>query len=131
MEKTFTIIKPNAIKNNVYTKILNIINENGFNILELKMLHLSKEKASLFYEEHKEKPFFEKLIEFMTSERVIIAVLEKENAVRKFRDLIGETNPKDAKKYTIRNLYGDSLEENSIHGSDSKKTAEREINFFF
>ncbi|WP_185853619.1 nucleoside-diphosphate kinase [Blattabacterium cuenoti] len=128
---TLSIIKPDAVKKGHSISILSKIVHAGFHIVALKMTELSKKSAIKFYKEHKEKSFFESLVEFMSSGPIISIILEKENAVRDFRILIGNTNPIDAEKGTIRNLYATSLEKNAIHGSDSNQNAFKECQFFF
>ncbi|WP_185866174.1 nucleoside-diphosphate kinase [Blattabacterium cuenoti] len=128
---TLSIIKPDAVKKGQSISILSRIVFAGFQIIALKMTELSKKSAIRFYEEHKEKYFFDSLVEFMSSGPIISFILEKENAVRDFRILIGNTNPINAEKGTIRNLYATSLEKNAIHGSDSEKNAFKECQFFF
>ncbi|MEI9934819.1 MAG: nucleoside-diphosphate kinase [Ferruginibacter sp.] len=129
--RTFTMIKPDATKKGHTGAILAQINAAGFRIAALKMLHLSKEKAGEFYAVHKERPFYEGLVEFMSSGPIAAAVLEKENAVEDFRQLIGATNPAQAAEGTIRKLYAASIGENAIHGSDSDENALIESDFFF
>ncbi len=128
---TFTMIKPDAISKNLTGKILSMITEAGFKIKALKMTRLSKEQAEGFYAVHREKPFFNDLIAFMTSGPVVAAILEKENAVENFRQLIGATNPANAAEGTIRKLFASSVQENAIHGSDSDENAIIEADFFF
>jgi nucleoside-diphosphate kinase len=128
---TLTVIKPGAVSRNHTGPILGIINEHGFIIEALKMLHLSLEQACLFYKIHKSKPFFEELTEFMSSGPIVVAILVKENAVEEFRELIGSTNPGDAKEGSIRKLFAESLSHNAIHGSDTDENAIREASFFF
>lgn len=130
-DRTFTMIKPDAVANGHSGKILDHIITDGFKIVAMKYLQLSNEKAGEFYDIHRARPFFNDLVTFMTSGPIIAAILEKENAVEDFRNLIGATNPKDAAAGTIRNLYADSIEANAIHGSDSDENAEIEGNFFF
>lgn len=125
------MIKPDATKKGHTGAILAQINAAGFRIAALKMLHLSKEKAGEFYAVHKERPFYEGLVEFMSSGPIAAAVLEKENAVEDFRQLIGATNPAQAAEGTIRKLYAASIGENAIHGSDSDENALIESDFFF
>lgn len=129
--KTLAIIKPNAVKKNAAGEILAIIERAGFKVLAIKMLKLSKEQAAAFYEIHKEKSFFAELLEYMTSGSVIAIALWKDNAVEDFRKLIGNTDPAKAAEGTIRQIYGESLTYNSIHGSDSPENGEIETNFFF
>ncbi|MEO6219222.1 MAG: nucleoside-diphosphate kinase [Ginsengibacter sp.] len=129
--RTFTMIKPDATKNGYTGAILQMINDAGFRITAMKMTHLSKEKAGLFYEVHKERPFYGELVEFMSSGPITAAILEKENAVEDFRKLIGATNPANAEDGTIRKLYASSISENAIHGSDSDENSKIEGDFFF
>lgn len=131
MEKTFAIIKPNAVKKKWVGKILTMIEEGGFNIAAARFAHLDKAKAEGFYAEHKARPFFGSLVSFMTSGPVLLLALEKENAVDEWRKLMGATDPAKAAPGTVRKLYGESLEANSTHGSDSQESAKRELNYFF
>ena len=131
VEKTFSIIKPDAVGNNVVGKILQRFEENNLQIIASKMIHLTKEKAEGFYSVHKEKPFFTNLVEFMTSGPVQVQVLKGSDAVANYRKIMGATNPDDADEGTIRKLYAQSIEANSVHGSDSAENAKIEINFFF
>lgn len=128
---TFAMIKPYAVKNNNIGPILHIINESGFRIKAMRMLQIHKADAEGFYSMHKEKPFFNHLVEFMSSGPIVALILKKENAVEDFRKLIGNTNPENAEEGTIRRKFGRSVEQNAIHGSDSDENAERESNFFF
>lgn len=128
---TFTMIKPDAVKDGHIGAILEKINGAGFRIKAMKMTRLSLEKAGQFYEVHKERPFYGELCEFMSSGHIVAAILEKENAVADFRTLIGATNPADAAEGTIRKLYAKSVGENAVHGSDSDENAMLEGNFFF
>ncbi len=128
---TFTMIKPSAFKSNYTGAILKMINDAGFVIKAMKATRLSKEQAGAFYEIHKGKPFYESLVNFMSSGPIVAAMLEKENAVDDFRALIGATNPANAAEGTIRKLYAVSLEENAVHGSDSDENASIEADFFF
>ena len=129
--RTFTMIKPEAVENQYIGDILQKINKSGFRIVALKLTQLSKINAKKFYSIHSERPFFNELISFITRGPVVIAVLEKENAVNDFRDLIGSTDPKLAKDGTIRKLYATSVGENAVHGSDSDENAEIESDFHF
>ncbi len=131
MERTFSIIKPDAVKRNLSGHINQIIEKNNLKIIASKTRHLSKKEAEAFYEVHKERPFFKSLVEFMTSGPVQIQVLEGENAVSSYRDIMGATNPSEAADGTIRKLFAESIEANSIHGSDSSENASIEIAFFF
>ena len=129
--RTFTMIKPDAFKKGYCGAILDRIIKEGFQIKAMKLMKLSKEKASEFYAVHRERPFFGELVEFMSSGPIIAAVLEKDNAVADFRTLIGATNPVEAAEGTIRKAYATSIGENAVHGSDSDENAEIEGNFFF
>ncbi|MHA4842741.1 nucleoside-diphosphate kinase [Flavitalea antarctica] len=129
--RTFTMIKPDAMKNGHAGAILDKIIKGGFRIVALKQTKLTSEKAGQFYEVHKERPFYGELVDFMSSGLIIAAILEKENAVADFRKLIGATNPAQAEEGTIRKLYATSMGENAVHGSDSDDNARIEGNFFF
>ena len=131
MERTFTMIKPRANKENLTAPILKDLFEDGFRIIALKTIQLNKYQAEKFYAVHKERSFFRELINFMTSGPIVAIVLEKENAVESLRDLMGATNPEEAMEGTIRNKYGQDKQQNAIHGADSKENALREIQFFF
>jgi len=131
MEKTFIILKPDAVKNRHTGDIIARIEKEGFTILGLKMLHLTKEQAEKFYAVHKERPFYADLCKYMTSGPVVVAALAANNAVQKWRDLIGATDPAQAAPNTIRKLYAESKEANAVHGSDSADNAKIEIAFFF
>lgn len=131
MERTFSIIKPNAVADNNIGNIIARFEKEGLRIAALKLTHLSKEKAEGFYIEHKERPFFGSLVGFMTEGPVVLMVLEGENAVEKNRKIMGATNPANAEEGTIRKLYAKSIEANAVHGSDSQAAADREINYFF
>ncbi len=129
--KTFTMIKPDAVKDGHIGAIMHKINEAGFKIVAMKLTQLSKEKAGEFYEVHKERPFYQELVDFMSSGPIVAAVLEKDNAVDDFRKLIGATNPAEAEPGTIRALYAKSIGENAVHGADSDDNADREAHFHF
>jgi len=129
--KTLTMIKPGAVKNRHIGAILNMIEEAGFRISAIKSLKLSKEDAEEFYAEHKERPFFHDLVDFMSSGPIVAAILLKDNAVVDFRNLIGSTDPEEAEEGTIRKLFAASKAHNAIHGSDSDESADRESHFFF
>lgn len=131
MEKTLSIIKPNSTLDNNIGNIIAIFEKNGLRIAAARFTKLSKEKAEGFYIEHKDRPFFGELVNFMTSGPVMLMVLEGDNAVTKNRELMGATNPANANPGTIRKLYAKSVGENSVHGSDSAASAEREISYFF
>ena len=128
---TFTMIKPSAFESGFTGKILAKIEGGGYRIIAMKKVRLSKEQAGHFYEMHTGKPFFEELTTFMSSGSIVAAILEKENAVEDFRQFIGATDPAKAEDNTLRRLYGKSLSENAVHGSDSDESAERESGFFF
>ena len=128
---TFTMVKPTAMKNGVAANILAKITDAGFRIQAMKTLRLSKVQAEKFYEVHKERPFYGELTDFMSSGPIVAAVLEKENAVKDYRILIGATNPADAEQGTIRRQYATNIQENAVHGSDSDENAEIEASFFF
>ena len=129
--RTFTMIKPDAMKKGHAGAIIDRITKEGFRIISLKLTKLSAEKAGEFYAIHKERPFYAELVEFMSSGPIIAAILEKNDAVAAFRKLIGATNPAQAEAGTIRKLYADSVGENAIHGSDSDENAKIEGDFFF
>ena len=131
MERTFAIIKPDAVERNLIGKILERIESNGFKIAGMKKRQLSHKEAKGFYYVHKERPFFDSLTEFMCSGPVVLLVLEKENAITAWRDLMGATNPEDAKEGTIRKDFALSIEKNSTHGSDSAENAAYELSYFF
>ena len=131
IERTFSIIKPDAVAKNVIGEIYSRFEKNGLKIVAAKMLHLTQEQAEGFYAEHSERGFFKDLISFMISGPVIMQVLEGENAVLKHREIMGATNPKEAAAGTIRADFAASIDENAVHGSDAAETAKREIAFFF
>lgn len=129
--KTFTMIKPDAVSAGHIGAILNKINEAGFRIVAMKFMKISRCQAAKFYEIHNEKFFFDQMLDYMTGGPIVAAVLEKENAVADFRALIGATNPDDAEEGTIRKMFAESILHNAIHGSDSDENAQRESCFFF
>ncbi len=131
IEQTISIIKPDAVAKNVIGQIYSRFEQAGLKIVAARMIHLSKEQAEGFYAVHKERPFFNDLVAFMTSGPVMVQVLEGENAVAKNRELMGATNPKNADKGTIRADFADSIDENAVHGSDSLENAKIEIAYFF
>ena len=131
MEQTLSIIKPDATRRSITGKINAMIENVGLSIIAQKRIHLSKEQAKEFYGVHKERPFFNDLVNFITSGPVVVQVLEAENAISIYRKTMGATNPSDADPGTIRALYAESIEANSVHGSDSYENAVIEINFFF
>ncbi len=130
-ERTFSIIKPNAVKKNVVGAIVQKFEENGLRIAALRMTRLDRSKCEEFYAEHKARPFFGELVSFMTSGPVVIICLAGENAVEKNRILMGATDPAKAAVGTLRRLFGDNVGENAVHGSDSHASAERELSLFF
>jgi len=129
--RTFTMIKPDAVRNGHIGNILQMINAGGFRIVAMKYTRISVEQAQKFYEVHAERPFYGELTEFMSSGSIVAAILEKDNAVADFRTLIGATNPANAEEGTIRKKYATSMGENAVHGSDSDENADIEGNFFF
>lgn len=131
VERTFSIVKPDAVAKNVIGEIYSRFEKAGLNIVASKMLHLSREKAGGFYAEHEGRPFYNDLVDFMTSGPVMVQVLEGENAVALNRDLMGATNPKEADAGTIRADFANSIDANAVHGSDSAESAAREIAYFF
>ena len=130
-EQTLSIIKPDATKRSITGKINSLIEEAGLRIVAQKRIHLNIEEAEKFYSIHEQKPFFRDLVNFMTSGPVVVQVLQAENAVTLYRNIMGATNPEAAESGTIRAEFSESLEANSVHGSDSKENAENEIAFFF
>ena len=128
---TFTIVKPDAVGKDFTAAIFGMIEKAGFEVLGRKHIQLTKEQAEEFYEIHNGQPFFEGLVEFMSSGPIVVAALKKEYAVENFRSLIGKTDPLEAAEGTIRKIYGERVSRNAIHGSDSDENAKREIRFFF
>ncbi|MGD9639104.1 MAG: nucleoside-diphosphate kinase [Alphaproteobacteria bacterium] len=131
MERTLSIIKPDATKRNLTGKINAVFEENGLRIVAQKRIRLTREQAEQFYEVHKERPFYQSLVEFMISGPVVVQVFEGRSAVLKNREIMGATNPAVAEEGTVRALFAESVEANSVHGSDSLENAAREISFFF
>ena len=131
MDRTFSIIKPDATKRNLTGSINSLIEKNGLRIIAQKRIMMSIEQAEKFYEVHNDKPFFSDLVKYMTSEPVVVQVLYGENAVKKYREVMGATNPDNAEEGTIRKLFALNVQENSVHGSDSDENANIEIKFFF
>ena len=131
VERTFSIVKPDAVAAGNAGNILAMIEAAGFRVLALRMTRLSKEQAEGFYAVHRERPFFASLVKFMTEGRIIVMALEREDAIAKLRELMGATNPANAAEGTIRKLYAQSIERNAIHGSDAPETAEVELRYFF
>ena len=130
-ERTLSIIKPDAVERELETKIKKIFLDNKLNIVDSKKIQISKEEAEKFYKVHQTKPFYDKLCSYLSSGPIIAIILDGENAIQKNRDLMGATDPKKAKDGTIRKLYGISIDNNSVHGSDSPENAKVEIDFFF
>ena len=131
LEQTLSIIKPDAIERNLEKEIKNQFVNKGFTIVKEKKIMLEKSEAEEFYKVHQTKPFYNDLCEYLSSGPIVVMILEKENAIRENRSLMGATNPKEAVDGTIRKKYGISIDKNSVHGSDSSENAEKEINFFF
>ena len=131
VERTFSIIKPDAVARNLIGEIVSRFEKNGLRVVAARMLRMSEEQARGFYAEHKERPFYDDLVAYMTSGPVVVQVLEGDNAIAANRKLMGATNPKDAEPGTIRADFAESVEANAVHGSDSPQSAAREIEFFF
>lgn len=131
IERTFSIIKPDAVAKNVIGKIYSRFEDAGLRIVAAKMLHLTREQAGEFYAVHRERPFYNDLVDFMTSGPVMVQVLEGENAIARNREVMGATNPKEAAPGTIRADFAETVDENAVHGSDAPETARAEIEFFF
>ncbi len=131
LQRTFCIIKPDAVERQLVGKILADIQAAGLKVVAMKMIHMTKEQAQGFYAVHKERPFFESLTEYMASGPVVCAVLEAENAITRYRELMGATNPAQAAEGTLRKKYAVSLEANAVHGSDAPETAAFEMSYFF
>ena len=130
MEQTLSIIKPDAVERNLSVEIKNMFLNNGFKIINEK-IQISKAEAEQFYIVHQTKPFYDELCKYLSSGPIVVMILEKENAILANRELMGSTNPHEAREGTIRKKYGISIDKNSVHGSDSKDNAKTEINFFF
>ena len=131
IEQTLSIIKPDAVERNLDNEIKDMFKNNGFKIVNEKKIQIEKSEAEKFYKIHETKPFYDDLCSYLSSGPIVVMILEKDNAVLANRDLMGATNPKDAKDGTIRKKYGISIDKNSVHGSDSIENAKIEINFFF
>jgi nucleoside-diphosphate kinase len=131
MQTTFSIIKPDAVSSGKAGKILSLLEAGGFRIAALKMVKLSQPQAEGFYAVHRERPFFGSLVKFMTEGPVIVMALQREDAVKKLREVMGATNPANAAEGTVRKLYAESIERNAIHGSDAPETAAEELRYFF
>ena len=131
MQKTFAMIKPDAVERNLIGKILSWIEEEGFSILGLKLVEMSKKQAQGFYAVHSERPFFDDLTTYMSSGKTVVMALEREDAILHWRNVMGSTNPDEADEGTIRKEFGESIERNSTHGSDAVETASEEISYWF
>ena len=131
VEQTLSIIKPDAVERNLIEKIKDIFIKNKFNIKDSKKIHITKDEAAEFYKVHQSKPFYNDLCAYLSSGPIVVMILEREDAVKTNRKIMGATNPKDAEENTIRKLYGISIDKNSVHGSDSVDNAKKEIDFFF
>ncbi len=131
MERTLLMIKPDAVEKNAIGRIISMVEENGFRVVGLQSKHFSREEAERFYEVHRGKPFFNSLVDYITSGMVVGVMLEREDAVRKLRELVGATDPREARLGTIRAVFGESIERNAVHASDSPENALRELSFFF
>jgi len=131
LERTFSIVKPDATRRNITGKVIAMLEEGGLRVVASKRIHMSREQAEGFYAVHKERPFFGELVDFMMSEPVIVQVLEGENAIARNREIMGATNPEEAEAGTIRKEFALSIGENTVHGSDGPDTAKEEIAFFF
>lgn len=130
-ERTLSIIKPDATERNLVGAVLALIEQSGLRIVAMKRIHMSKKDAEGFYAVHKNRPFFGDLTDFMASGPVVVSVLEGENSIAKYREIMGATNPANAAEGTIRNLYAKSIDANTVHGSDAPETAREEIKYFF
>jgi nucleoside-diphosphate kinase len=131
IQRTFAIVKPDAVEKNVSGEIINMIEKNGFRIIGAKMLHINKAQAEGFYAVHVGKPFFNSLTDFMSRGPIVVMALEKDNAIADWRKLMGATNPANAEDGTIRKRFAKSIEENAVHGSDAEDTARFELSYFF
>tara|TARA_Y100001935_G_C17055810_1_gene384276 strand:+ start:160 stop:570 length:411 start_codon:yes stop_codon:yes gene_type:complete len=131
IEKTLSIIKPDAVERNLIDKIKSIFEKNGLTIRDQKKIHITKDEASEFYKVHQSKPFYSDLCTYLSSGPIVVMILEGKNAISTNRKIMGATDPKNAEENTIRKLYGISIDKNSVHGSDSAENAKKEINFFF
>ncbi len=131
MERTLAIIKPDAVSSKFTGKIIDMIEHKGFNIIRMKKVHMTPEQGKSFYEVHKDRPFYTELYEFISSGPVVVMALEKDNAIKDWRNLMGATNPAQAEEGTVRKLYAQSIGKNAVHGSDAPETAAQELKFFF
>lgn len=130
-ERTLSIIKPDAVERNLIGAIIKMIEEEGLQVVAMKKIKLTKEKAQGFYHVHSERPFFDSLTDFMSSGPCVVMILEGENAIERYRKLMGATNPENAEEGTIRKAYAQNIERNSVHGSDAQETAAYETSYFF
>ena len=131
MEQTLSIIKPDAVERHLEGEIKQMFKEKGFKIIKEKKIQIEKTEAELFYQVHQTKPFYNDLCAYLSSGPIVVMIIERENAIKENRNLMGATNPKDAEEGTIRKKYGISIDKNSVHGSDSVENAKKEIDFFF
>ncbi len=131
MERTLAIIKPDSVRKNVVGKIIDRIESEGFRIVEMRLIHLTADEAMEFYAVHRPRPFYKDLVAFMSSGDSVVLLLERENAIARWRDVMGSTDPGNAVPGTIRRMFGFSIERNAVHGSDARDTAAAEIAFFF
>lgn len=131
IERTFSIIKPNSVGKNQVGAIVDLLEKGGLKVVAMRMAHLTQDEARRFYAVHKDRPFYNDLVKFMTEGPVVLQVLEGENAIARNREIMGATNPENAAEGTIRKLYAENIERNSVHGSDAPETAAQEIAFFF
>ncbi|MDR1670533.1 MAG: nucleoside-diphosphate kinase [Spiroplasmataceae bacterium] len=131
LERTLSIIKPDITKKNLNGEVINFLEKKGFKIIGMKMIKMTPGLAKEFYQEHQARSFFPEMIEFISNSPVIVICLERENAIKFNREIMGVTNPQDAQEGTIRKIYGTNIDNNAVHGSDSSQSAEREINLFF
>lgn len=131
MERTLAIIKPDAVSSKLTGKIIDMIEQHGFNIVRMQKLRMAPEHGKTFYAVHKDRPFYNELVEFISSGPVVVMALEKDNAIKDWRTLMGATNPAQADEGTIRKLFAQSISKNVVHGSDAPETAQQEIRFFF
>jgi nucleoside-diphosphate kinase len=131
IERTLSIVKPNAVQRNLIGAVVKLLEEGGLRVAAMRMTRLSRDQARTFYEVHQSRPFYDSLVEFMTSGPVVPMVLEGENAIQRNREIMGATDPAKAAAGTIRKLYGENVERNAVHGSDAPETARQEIAFFF
>ena len=131
MERTLSIIKPDAVERNLTKEIISFLENKNLRVITSKKIQITKEEAEDFYKVHQSKPFYERLCNYLSSGPIVVIILEGDKAVENYRKIMGSTDPKQAEKNTLRNLYGLSIDKNSVHGSDSLENAKKEINFFF